>query len=293
MASVRDVTTVSRPLDAPLPTDSEQLFDTLMDDPKLDTPDMQVEGDWTFRQFANHLSAKEYIEGQSTNWDQFREIEWDAEPNLLQTQSLFDIGTAADPQSSFGSGDPGIGVTFGRGYYGYGEAGDSSGLSYDGNVITSATEGERSVAWNAPNGVELAQLINQQDWSHQASVVAALITNLPGLGNSSNWAIPSYYTVDGRRSFLGAYSYSYSGAALGVPLFESTFSIRSPQARTFTFSLLDGAGDTVTTTDVDVESGGQDVKVTWVNAPPSGYTTIDSNGLDFTIQDTNATPPPL
>lgn len=293
MAVVRNISTTPLSAPATTPQDSQALFKRLLSDSILQTADMRVEGNWTYRQLANHITARTFVDGYAADWDAFREVNWSAQPNLVEADALINIGTPASRDSSFGSGDPGIGVNAGNGYRGYGQAGDTSALVVGGQTVVTADEGTRAVAWNAPRDADLVQLISQQEWGHQASVVAAVLTDLPGIGNSSQWRVPTYWTVDGDRSFLAAYSYSYSGAVFGVPVFQTSFDITPANDTSFTFALVDSTGETVTTTDVDIPSGGQTVNVTWGNAPGSGNVAIDSHGTGYTISNTDVSPPTL
>ena len=275
-----------------IPKARDAVFDTLKSDPVMDTADMRVEGDWTYRQMADFIVTREFVDGASLDWESFKQTDFDAVPSG-QALPFFEFGdTAADPQSTFGAGDPGIGVTVGNGYYLDGRSGRASALEHQGNSVAVADAGERSVAFNAPGGIDLAQNIVQYGWGYQMSAVGALINNAPVVGNSSTWKIPAYNTRNGPISMLAGYTYSYP-APLGVPLFTTTFDINSPSDQTYTFALRDNSGEVVTSSDLDLTEGGNTARVGWVNAPPSGYVTIDGNGTRYTIEGSEAMPPVL
>lgn len=280
-------------MDIEPPTDTQALYDKLKADEMLQTPDMSVQGDWTYHQWANFMTAREFVEGAEMDWDSIRAEDWiDAGP-AASMEGLIDIGNPTSRDSSFGAGDPGIGVSAGNGYNILGRSGSASALEMGGSKVVSADRGERAVAFNAPNNADLVQLIVQFGWGYQMSAVAAILKTLPSIGNQSTWKVPAYNTADGRRNFLSAYSYSYSGALLGVPAFQTTFNINVANATPIRFTVTDADGEAATSTDVDVEPGGESVSVTWVNTPGTGNIVLDAGGTPYTIGSTEVTPPPL
>jgi hypothetical protein len=307
--------------DVDLPIDNDAVFEEVRNDPQVDTPDMQVEGDWTYGTIADRISMEERVNNNKIRWDSFKQINWDnftdeqegsvftsndglskvftsssgVSLNKLtpseKPSSFIDLGSAAPgPKSGFAAGDPGLGVPGTNQYIMDGRAGSSSAAVYNGNVVLDAEEGTRAVAYNPPGDAEVLQMVNREDWGHQARAVMESLTQKPGLGTSNSFKVPSFSTTNGQISLLAPYSYSYS-RVLGVNALQTTFDIKAGSDTSMSFTLRDSSGKSLTSQNVDVSSGGQSVSVVFINAPPSGTVELDSGGTAFTVNNTEKFPP--
>jgi hypothetical protein len=320
--AVKDVSVESIELpDVELPQDNDKLFEKIRNDPQVDTADMRVEGDWTYGTIADRISMEERVNNNKVQWDGFKKIQWDefvdedSESVLLasntnlktvvgkrqvslneltppsQPQAIIDLGAEAPGlESSFASGDPGLGVPSADEYMMDGRAGTSSAVVYNGSAVLDAKEGTRAVAYNPPGGADMLQMINRRDWGHQARAVLESIKGIPGLGTSDEWKVPSFSTASGTIALASPYTYSYT-RALGVGMLQSQFDLKMADSGTVAFTLRQPDGSKLTSTSVDVDSGGQSVAVNFINAPPNGIVEIDSGDKSYTVANTEKFPP--
>jgi len=288
---------VERPAEAlrgEFPIDNDALFDELMADPLVTGPDMTVEGNWTQGTIADSFSLTEFIDGVKLDWSRYREVDWARfrrGDRLTEAQGFIPIESAADAESSWGSGDPGIGnVRCGSGYHVPGRAGRTANLMVDRTTVTTARPGERAVAYNCPKNIDIAQLINRFDWGYQARVVAALLKTLPSLGTSDNWRVPAFRTAGPRRSMVIGYNFTY-GIPTGVPAMTTVFELKSTRSRPFTFTLRNTRGRELTSAEVDISEGDNRAVITFTGVPSAGMVTVDSVDTRYTVTNTDAIPP--
>lgn len=267
-----------------------------MADSLVTGPDMTVEGNWTQHTIADYISMKEFTEGIRIDWGTFKQVRWNAltrGQKLGTAHGFTSFGAPSGLEASFGAGDPGLAaLSAGYDYEMKGRAGSGTVLVADTTVVAKADEGERAVAFNAPNDVAIAQLINRESWGYQALAVAAILKNLPNLGASGEWRVPSFGTVEGNRSFMAAYSFNYA-LPFGIPVMRATFDIKSDQATTFTFAMRNTDGKALASRDVDIDAGDNQVAVVFVSVPASGMVSIDSHTVSYTITNTEVFPPIL
>lgn len=320
---VRDVSVESTELpDAKLPQDNDELFEQIRNDPDVQTPDMEVQGDWTFGAIADRISMEERVNNNEVNWNSFKQVNWagyedDSASNLLQGGSgrpkefsspdgvpineLASPGTpqpflsfgqpAAAPTSGFATGDPGLGTPGTKNYKMDGRAGNSSAVTRNGNVLVTASEGERAVAFSPAGDAEFIQMINQQDWGHQARAVMEALTGMAGLGTDSEIRAPSFSTANGPVSFMTPFTYSFSRLT-GVAVMQPSFDIKAESGTTMTFALRQPDGTELTSADVEVSEGSQTVAVNFLNAPANGIVSLSAaDGTAYTVAGTEKFPP--
>jgi len=293
MATIQDVSTSSYTPQIDLPIDPEEQFEEMLRDPVMDTPDMRVEGNWTYHQAADFMAMREFTEGTTMDWGTLREVDFANTTDLFDAGAYFNLEPPGQLAASFGAGDPGIGVGVGNGYAMWGRSGSASALERNGTAVVVADRGERGIAFDPPGPVELAQMIVRDGWGYQMSAVASVFERLPGIGSSNAWKVPAFGTVNGPINMLAAYNYSFSPAIFGMPAFATTFDLNPKRDTTFRFSLLDNAGEAITSTDVDVPEAGQSVQVFWANTPATGKVSLDAGGVPYVIENTDVTPPTL
>jgi len=288
--SIQSISVKSADLAGKLPKDNDEVFEKIRADPLVDTADMRVEGNWTYRSIADFISAKEFAQGQEIDWEELKEVEWAKLSRMEKIPTFSIFGGPAGLEADFGSGDPALGVGVGDGYTMQGRADSASALVVDGNMVVAPERGERALAFNAPRNVDIAEMITRYGWSYQQSAVAAILKNLPTLGASGNWRVPAFSTAGPTLAFVPAYTFAYGAPMPGI---QSVFDIKSSRGGTYSFAMRNKNGKEITSTDVDLSEGDNTVTIVWLNVPQSGMITIDSNGKRFTITNTEARPPIL
>jgi len=288
--SVQSVSVKSADLAGKLPKDNDEILERIRADSLVDTADMRVEGDWTYRSIADFISAKEFAQGQEIDWEELKEVEWAKLSRMEKIPAFSTFGGPAGLEADFGSGDSALGIGVGDGYTMQGRAGSASALVVGGSTVVAPKAGERALAFNAPRNVDIAEMITRFSWGYQMTAVATILKNLPTLGASGNWRVPAFSTIKQTLSLVPAYTFAYGAPMPGM---QSVFDIKSSRDGTYSFTMRNRNGEEIASTDVDLSKGDNTVTVVWINVPQSGMITIDSNGKRYTITNTEASPPIL
>jgi len=320
--SVREATVESIDIpDAELPLDNEELFNKLKQDPLLDTPDMNIAGDWTHGAIADRIAMEERVYNNRINWDAFKTTDWksfqaeadsdisiQSGPRTLiheapESVSINDLDSGEEvnaiialgepttgPASGFAAGDPGIGTPSTKTYRMDGRSGAGTAVTRNGNTVMSGTEATRSIAFNPPGGGNFLQMIVKEDLGYQARALLEALTDIAGLGTDATIKAPSFGTTGPDISLMTPFSFSYN-RALGVSLLQPTFDLVAGNGGEAKIQLRDNNGEELASTSVNVQLGGNRIVVGFLNAPSSGYVTLDLGGLAYTVENTEVFPP--
>jgi len=276
-----DIKSVDRP-ELPMGINAKKKFSKLMKRPLATEPDVDVAGDWVTRAMATQEALLEYTKGLTKSERNYSNPE--VKSRIMSTSSPG--GLDAD----FGSGDASVTVGVGSGYYidnpGYA---NSTTLYYEGNRALSASEGEKAVDFNPPNG-EVAFLIGQRSYGYQFGAVAALLKSLPQMGSSNAWQVPSFGTVNGPKSLSAVYTYSTPMPAR-LPFARTSATVKVPEDTQGVMRVRRSNGSVVIEQKLDLKKGSNNVVVAVGGIPSVGRIEYHVPGTNFTVSDTQMRPP--